>query len=121
MSCCSDACGPAGKCVSSKCSKRSDAKAECCGLHCRLHVGELVGGSHISQCGVLRVLLRPCSRGPAQQPALLVGQRLNVCNKLKDGLQVFLAVEQLHLSLRSATVDILRCVSGWNWKPTTKG
>lgn len=58
----------------------------------------------------LWVTLRHGDHGLAQQPVLLVFQRLHMCSKLQDGLQVLLALQQLQVSLRSAEHRAASCL-----------
>jgi hypothetical protein len=61
--------------------------------------------AHISRCLVLQAWLRPWDCRLAKQLVLLLGNRLDVVSKLQEGLQVLLALQQLHFSLRSADMD----------------
>ena len=48
------------------------------------------------------VTLHHEDHGFAQQPVLLVFQRLHMCSELQDCLQVLLALQQLQVGLQSA-------------------
>jgi hypothetical protein len=67
-----------------------------CTARCHLTVCR----AHIRQWYELEVAPLDRRAGSGQQLVLFCSQRLNVRSKLQDGLQVLLAVQQLHLSLQ---------------------
>jgi hypothetical protein len=81
-----------------------------------LHATLQSDSSHRSRCARVTdptsmwVTLCHRDHGLAQQPVLLVFQRLHMCSKLQDSLQVLLALQQLHVSLRSAEHRAALCL-----------